>query len=217
MKVLILAGGKGSRLRPLTNFTPKPLIKYRKKEILKHIIDHLSKFSVKEVNLLIGKYFKKFTSFKLKQNFKNKVQITLIKTGLNSDILKRILLMKNKVSSNFLLLYGDIIADVNLKSLLYFHNKNKKKITITVIPYKSEFGLVSLDEKNNLTSFKEKPFSKYYANIGFFIFEKEHFDLLRKYSDWETALKCLVKLKKIKCYIHKGNFHTINSYRDLVD
>lgn len=215
MQIFILAGGKGSRLRPLTNIVPKPLIEYKNKEILQHIIDHLNKFSVKEINVLIGNFFKKFKSFQLKKNIKNKIQINLIKTGLNSDILERILSMENKVTSNFLLLYGDTIADVNLKNLLNFHNKNKKKITVSVISYKSDFGLISIDKKNNANSFKEKPFSKYYINIGFFIFEKEHFNILRKYSDWETALNCLIKLKRIKCYIHKGNFHTINNYRDL--
>tara|TARA_A100000164_G_C21883335_1_gene761407 strand:- start:557 stop:1210 length:654 start_codon:yes stop_codon:yes gene_type:complete len=215
MQVLILAGGKGTRLRPLTNLTPKPLIKYKNKEILKHITDHLSKFSVKEVNVLIGQYFKKFRSYKLKENINKKIKINIIKTGSNSDILKRILLTENIIRSNFLLLYGDTIADVNLRSLVSFHNKNKKKITISVIPYRSDFGLISLDNKNNINSFKEKPFSKYYINIGFFIIEKEHFSLLRKYSDWETALQELVKKKKVKCYIHKGNFHSINNFRDL--
>jgi NDP-sugar pyrophosphorylase family protein len=215
MNVFILAGGKGSRLYPLTKYTPKPLIKYKKKEILKHIINHLKKFSVKEVNVLVGSNFAKYKKFQIKENIRNKIHINIIKTGANSDILKRILLIKNKVTSNFLLLYGDTIANVNLNSLLNFHNKNKKKITLSVIPYKSDFGLISLDKKNNIISFKEKPFSKYFINIGFFLFEKKHLNFLSKYSNFESALENLVKFNKIKSYIHKGNFHTINNYRDL--
>ena len=154
MKVVILAGGLGTRLSEYTHSIPKPMINIKGKPMIYYIMKHFSKHGFNEFYLALGykkeiikKYFKK-NSFGWK--------INLIDTGnktMTGGRLKR--LTKYLDKKKFFLTYGDGISNVNIKKLLKFHNKNKKLVTMTVVRPPARFGAVKL--KGNLVKyFKEK-------------------------------------------------------------
>ena len=161
MKVVILAGGLGSRLGEYTNKIPKPLIKIDEKPIIHHIIDYYSSYGYKEFIIALGylgnkikKYFIDLNNFerdleinysKNEINFlspkKNNWKIKLIDTGINSLTGLRLKkLEKYLKNEDFLLTYGDGLSDIDLNKLIQFHKKNKKTITLSAVKPTTRFG-----------------------------------------------------------------------------
>ena len=154
MKVVILAGGLGTRLSEYTHSIPKPMIDIKGKPMIYYIMKHFSKYGFKEFYLALG-YKKEI----VKRYFKNNSfgwKINLVDTGNNTMTggrLKRLTKYLNK--EKFFLTYGDGISNVNLKKLLKFHNNNNKLVTLTAVRPPARFGAVKL--KGNLVKyFKEK-------------------------------------------------------------
>ena len=191
MKVVILAGGLGTRLSEYTKTIPKPMVKIGKLPIIIHIINHYASYGLKDFYIATGyksnvikKYFKQF-----KRNgeaFKTKIlnkscNITIVDTGkksLTGGRLKRIKKYLQK-DENFMFTYGDGISDVNIKKLLKFHVKRKKLITVTAVRPPARFGEIILKRKN-VIGFKEKPqVTKGWINGGFFVAKKEFLNLIK--------------------------------------
>ena len=125
MKCVILAGGKGTRISEYTSSIPKPMIRIGSKPIIEHIINYYSKFGFNDF-IIAGGYKQSI----IKKYFKKKkfsVKIKVIDTGLSSLTGKRLIRLKHELKDTFMLTYGDGLSDVNLKKLLNFHKKNKKK------------------------------------------------------------------------------------------
>ena len=195
MKVVILAGGLGTRLSEYTRSIPKPMIDIKGKPMIYYIMKHYSKYGFNEFYLAIG--YKKEV---IKRYFKNNDfgwKINLIDTGnktMTGGRLKRLTKYLNK--EKFFLTYGDGISNVNLKKLLKFHNKNKKLVTLTAVRPPARFGAVKL--KGNLVKyFKEKSkLDEGWINGGFFVIEPK---FLKYIKDDKTFLertplkKCLKK------------------------
>ena len=144
MKVVILAGGLGTRLPEYTKKVPKPMVKVNNKPILIHIINHYIKFGFKDFIIAAGykaNVIKKY--FKLSPIKKCKVQI--IDTGIKSMTGGRLKRLKKYLGSDtFMMTYGDGLSNVNLKKLLEFHYKNKKLITLTAVRPPARFGAIKL-------------------------------------------------------------------------
>ena len=214
MKVVILAGGKGTRISEYTSSIPKPMIKIGDKPIIEHIIDYYKKFSFNDFIIasgykseIIKKYFKK-------KKYKN---IKVINTGINSLTGKRIKKLQKYLNHNtFLLTYGDGVSNINLDKLIRFHKKNKKIATMTVVHPPARFGEVKF-RKNLITSFKEKPqLKKGWINGGFFVFEPKFFNILNFKNvmlEREPITK-LVKKKQINAYSHNGFWYCMDNLRD---
>ena len=168
MKVVILAGGKGTRIAEYTKTIPKPMIKIGNKPIIEHIIDHYKKYDLKEFIIASG-----YKSFILKKYFKKQkyLNIKVIDTGKETLTGKRIKkLEKFLKNETFMLTYGDGLTNLNLNKLYKFHKKNKKIATMTIVHPPARFGEVQC-EKNVIKSFKEKPqLQKGWINGGFFCF-----------------------------------------------
>ena len=168
MKIIILAGGKGTRISEYTKTIPKPMIKINKKPILLHIINHYTKFGFKDFYIALGykknvitKFFKNFKKINKPFNFKikkKKILITLSDTGENTLTGGRLKRMKKfiKKDENFMFTYGDGVSNVNLKKLSLFHKKNKKIITVTAVRPPARFGEITI-RKQRVIKFKEKP------------------------------------------------------------
>ena len=176
MKVVILAGGLGTRISEYTKTIPKPMIKIKKKPILHHIMDHYAKFGFHEFYIALGykghvirEYFKKK---KLK-----KWKINLIETGRNTMTGGRLKKLKKLIGNEtFMLTYGDGLSDVNLKNLLKFHKKLKKITTLTVVRPPARFGAVKI-KGSKVLYFKEKSrLDEGWINGGFFVMEPEIFN-----------------------------------------
>ena len=180
MKIIILAGGFGTRLSEYTHSIPKPMVKIGKKPIVEHIMRHYIKYGYNEFILATGykskifkKYFKNFKRTKLPFAHtidKKKCIINIVDTGLNTLTGGRLKRIKNFIedSENFMFTYGDGVSNINIKKLVDFHKKSKKIITVTAVRPPARFGEIVL-KKNSVYSFKEKPqVTNGWINGGFF-------------------------------------------------
>ena len=213
LTILVLAGGKGLRLKPITESIPKPLVKINKKEILSYVIEHLIQYNFENFFILTGYKYKLIEKF-IHKKFKKNSKIKTIFTGVNSDISKRIKKVLNKVSENVLICYGDTLADVNIKKLQKIQ-KLKKKTIISTFQYKSSFGIIELNDNNEILNYLEKPKLNLYINIGYILIKKDKLKKISKFKNFQNFLKYLVNKDKVFSNIHKGNHTTVNTINEL--
>ncbi|MBC8302730.1 MAG: NTP transferase domain-containing protein [Pelagibacterales bacterium] len=213
LSVIILCGGEGQRLMPLTQKVPKPLIKIRNKAIIEYIISHFKKFKVSKIIIASGYKDKLIKNFFKKKNRK----IKIINTGLNTSIIGRIKKIENHLEENIILCYGDTLVDINLNKLINLYAKDRTKFLVSSYELKSSFGILSTNKKNFVTKFKEKPKLGVWFNVGYFLFSKSYFKDLKKFNKFENFLTYLVKKKNLKTFKHKGKHITINTISELED
>ena len=214
MKVVILAGGKGSRLSEITKSIPKPMVRVGRKPIIEHIINYYMKFGFKDFiiasgykHLIIKNYFKKK---------KISANIEVINTGAETLTGSRIKKLASKLTETFMLTYGDGLSNVNLKELLRFHKKENKMITLTAVHPPARFGELSINNAT-VTSFKEKPqLQKGWINGGFFVIEPEFLNLIEKKNVMleRTPLLRAVKKKQLVAYNHNDFWFCMDTLRD---
>ena len=228
MKIIILAGGKGTRISEYTKTIPKPMIKIGNRPILIHIINHYTNYGYKDFYIALGykkniilDYFKKFK--KIDKPFlhtvnKKKIRITLSYTGENTLTGGRIKRMKKFINKNedFMFTYGDGVSNVNIKKLYSFHKKNKKLVTVTAVRPPARFGEITL-KKSRVTSFKEKPqVSEGWINGGFFVAKYNFFNLIKgdKTILEKEPLEIASKKKQLYAFTHKGFWKCMDTFRD---
>jgi len=215
LTTLILCGGRGERLKPITNKIPKPLIKIDKKEILSYILSHLITYQVNNCIVLTGYKHKLIHSF-LKKNFKKKIDC--LYTGQKTDIIKRIKKSLKYAKKFVLLCYGDTLLDLNVNKLIKFHQKINNVNTMTIFEASTDFGVVEFNSKNLVTKFSEKPNLNLWINVGYFIFERDELiKLCNRFSSFKSLLNFLGKKSRIKAFKHNGKHITINSAIELED
>tara|TARA_B100000575_G_scaffold290836_1_gene295333 strand:+ start:997 stop:1692 length:696 start_codon:yes stop_codon:yes gene_type:complete len=214
MKCVILAGGKGTRISEYTKTIPKPMIKIGKKPILEHIINYYVKFGFKDFIIAGGYKFSVIKNyFKKKKKF---VNIKVIDTGLSSLTGKRLFKLKKELNDTFMLTYGDGLSNVNIKKLLKFHKKHKKKITMTAVHPPARFGELEIN-KNLVKKFEEKPqLQKGWINGGFFVIEPEFINFIGNKNVMleRSPLNKAVKSKNLMAYKHTGFWFCIDTLRD---
>ncbi len=215
MKVVILAGGLGTRLSEYTKAIPKPMVKINGKPILIHIINHYLKYGFNDFYIALGykgNYIKNF--FKKK---KLKYKINLIDTGLKTMTGGRLKRLKNIIGDEtFLLTYGDGLSNVNLGKLVRFHNKNKKLITLTAVRPPARFGAIKI-AGNRVKTFKEKSkLDEGWINGGFFVVESKFLDFIKKDTTFleKEPLERASKKKQLIAYKHYGFWQCMDTKRD---
>jgi len=228
MKVIILAGGKGTRISEYTKTIPKPMIKIGKKPILIHIIEHYFKYGNKDFYIALGykskivqNYFKNFIKFDKPFFYKiNKVKIsiTLSYTGKNTLTGGRIKRMSKFIeeNENFMFTYGDGVSNVNIKKLVKFHKKNKNLITVTAVRPPARFGEITI-ANNQVSSFKEKPqVTEGWINGGFFISNFNFFKFIKGNNTIleREPLEKAAKKKQLYAFKHKGFWKCMDTLRD---
>ena len=139
IKVVLLCGGKGERLYPLTNDIPKPLVKIKEKSILSHIIDHLFKFNMTDLVILTGYKSDKIESY-IDEKYSS-ANIQIIDSG-DVDIIQRLKDALPYIEGDFMVLYGDTISNIDISNLKQFHRLSKYPVTMAVWPLISQFGIV---------------------------------------------------------------------------
>ena len=205
MKVVILAGGFGTRLSEYTDSIPKPMVPIGGKPILEHIMDIYSHYGHREFYIALGykgdviqDYFKK-----IKKNWK----VNLIETGsdtLTGGRLKR--LEKYLSKESFLLTYGDGISNININDLIKFHRSHNKIVTISAVRPPARFGSLSL-EGSEVLKFKEKTqLGESWINGGFFVINPTFFKFLKDDNTVleKEPLEEITQLKEIKAFRHEG-------------
>lgn len=214
MKVVILCGGKGTRMGKDLEGLPKALISIGDKPIIWHIMKYYAHFGFNDFLLCLGykgeeivKYFKRDKQFKIK----------FVDTGLETNTGGRIKKIEKHINSDiFFATYGDGLSDLNLKSLLKLHIMHKKIATLTVVRPYSTFGIVGIDSHSGLvTHFDEKPILDHWINGGFFIFNREIFSYIKKDDILEkNSFSRLVEKKEIFAYKHYGFWECMDTYKD---
>lgn len=221
-KVLILAGGKGTRFSEKTIKQPKPLIKIGRNPLIWHIMSHYSNYDLTDFIVLAGYKYKEFYKEFKKYKYKN-WSIKVLNTGLNTETGSRVLKAKNYLNKNedndyFYLTYGDGVSNVNIKNSLRLFKKKKKIGLVTTVRPPNRFGLVRSDRQNQVISFKEKfKKDKGWINAGFFIFDHKIFNYIedKKNSVLEKKpLERLVRIKNLITYKHKGFWQCCDNKKD---
>ena len=205
MKVVILAGGFGTRLSEYTDTIPKPMVPIGNKPIIEHIMGIYAKYGHKEFYLALG--YKGDVIKKHFKNFKKDWKINLIDTGSDTFTggrLKR--LEKHLKDETFLLTYGDGVADINVNELINFHKKHKKMVTISAVRPPARFGSLSLNG-SEVIKFKEKTqLGESWINGGFFVINPDFFSLLENDKSVleSKPLETATNLKELRAYKHEG-------------
>ena len=214
MKVVILAGGKGTRLSEYTKLIPKPMMKIVKIPIIVRIIKYYYKFGFKDFIIATG-YKKKVIEKYFSKNLKS-LNIKTIDTGLNSMTGGRIKFLKNFLNSTFLLTYGDGLSNVNLKKLIKFHKQNKYFVTLTAVRPPARFGGIKISGKR-VKYFKEKSkLDEGWINGGFFVMEPKIFNYIKNSKTIleQYPLEKLSSQKKLGAYKHNGFWQCVDTIRD---
>lgn len=237
MKVVLLAGGFGTRLAEYTETIPKPMVTIGGKPILWHIMRHYSRFGFKEFYLALGyksdfvkDYFLKYrslsTDFTVNLNtgcvttHQSDVEdwsVTLIDTGINSMTGGRVRRLKKFICGDtFLLTYGDGLSNINVDDLIKFHRSHGKMVTVTAVRPSARFGELNIRD-GSVTSFREKPqMDQGWINGGFFVVEPSFLDLI---DGDETVLEHeplerVAKMGQLMAYQYDGFWQCMDTKRD---
>jgi len=244
LKAVILCGGQGTRLREETEFKPKPMVLIGGIPVLWHIMKIYSQYGISDFVLCLG-----YRGDMIKQYFLNQElmgrdftislrdgkkvihdgaaesedwNITLADTGANAMTGARVKRIEKYIDGDdFLLTYGDGLADVNVKNVIDFHKKTGTIGTLTGVNPQSRFGMVKTDENGVVTEFVEKPVMfNDYVNGGFYVFKKDFFDTLGNEDSCVLETEPLAKLaqkRQLSMYKHTGFFHAMDTYKDYLD
>lgn len=237
MKVIILAGGFGTRLSEYTDVIPKPMVPIGGKPILWHIMNHFARFNHNDFYIALGykaevvkEYFLNYRSLnsdftvnletgKITHYNSPKVDwnVTLVNTGANTMTGGRLLRMKEIIGNEtFLLTYGDGLSNVEIDKLIQFHKSHKKMITVTAVHPGARFGELEI-ETGRVISFQEKPqTTQGWINGGFFVIEPSFFDLLENDQTIleKSPLETASKNGELMAYQHEGFWQCMDTKRD---
>lgn len=238
MKVLILAGGYGTRISEESDIRPKPMIEIGGKPILWHIMKYYSSYGFDEFVILLGyksyvikEYFANYylhnsdviidtakQKMEILNNSSENWKITLIDTGLDTMTGGRVKRAKEHIGNEtFFLTYGDGVSDVNITELLNFHKSHKKKMTMTSIQPEGRFGALKIESDNKISNFLEKPKGDgAWINGGFFVCEPSVLDYIK---DDETILEKeplqnLANEGELFSFKHQGFWKCMDTLRD---
>jgi glucose-1-phosphate cytidylyltransferase len=237
MKVIILAGGFGTRLAEYTELIPKPMVQVGGKPILWHIMEIYAKFGHKDFFVALGykaekikEYFLNYTSLnsdfsvdlsngKINPHSVNTVdwKITLVNTGSNTMTGGRVKRMKNFIGNETCMLtYGDGVANIDIDELVKFHKSHGKLITVSAVRPSARFGELELNG-SKVVSFQEKPqLHQGWINGGFFVIEPDFFEYIKDDATLleREPLERAANEGQLMAYSHDGFWHCMDTKRD---
>jgi len=243
MKVVILAGGLGTRLSEETDIRPKPMVEIGGKPILWHIMKTYSFYGYNDFIICLGykgQVIKDFfvnylinnssisvnlsnNAINYYSNVSEKWNIELVDTGENTLTGGRIKKIEHLINEdNFFLTYGDGVSDININSLLEFHKVNNKFCTVSAVKPNARFGVLNINENNLVTKFSEKRDEDVnWINGGYFVCNRDVFNYIDENNDdeiWESApLENLAKDNQLVAYQHNGFWRPMDSLKDKKD
>ena len=215
MKIVILAGGYGTRISEYTKTIPKPMIKIRNKPILVHIMEHYASYGFDNFYIALG-----YKGKVIKDYFKNKKfkwKINLINTGLKTMTGGRLKRLKKYIKNeSFFMTYGDGVSDINLKKLLNFHKKNNKLVTLTAVRPPARFGAIKI-KGNKVKIFKEKDkMDEGWINGGYFVMDSKFLNFIKNDDTFleREPLEKATSLNQLMAFKHKGFWQCMDSKKD---
>lgn len=242
MKVVILAGGLGTRLSEETDLRPKPMVEIGGRPILWHIMKTFSHWGMGDFVILTGykshvikdyfiNYYTRYSDITIDMannaveihNHRNEPwKVTMLYTGPDTMTGGRIIQAKEFLKDErFLLTYGDGVSDVNINKLIENHKKSEKIATLTAVQPSGKFGALSIENDGSISSFEEKPRGDgAWINGGFFVLEPGIFDYIKNSPDTIFEREPLAKLAKdgeLNAYKHEGFWRAMDTLKDKND
>jgi len=215
MKVILLAGGFGTRLPEYTKTIPKPMINIAGKPMLLHIMKLYAKYGFKDFYIALG-----YKGEIIKKFFNKKFfdwNINFVETGKNTMTGGRLKRLKKYIGKEtFMMTYGDGLSNINLKKLLKFHKKNKKLVTLTAVRPPARFGALKLKGRY-VNYFKEKSrLDEGWINGGFFVMEPEFLKLIKNDNTYleREPLEKVTKKRQLAAFRHEGFWQCMDTKRD---
>jgi glucose-1-phosphate cytidylyltransferase len=243
MKVVLLAGGLGTRLTEETTIKPKPMVEIGGKPIIWHIMKIYSYYGFNDFVICLGykghiikEYFINYFLYnsditvelhnnQLDIHYTNSesFKVTLVDTGNDTNTAGRIKKIKKYITEeNFMLTYGDGVSDIDINKLIAFHQEQGKLATLTAIQLPGRFGSVTIEDDNSISSFWEKGNSEdFWINGGYFILNKRIFDYLEgdmELIQWEKKpLTDIAHDGQLAAYKHYGYWKAMDAMRDKIE
>jgi glucose-1-phosphate cytidylyltransferase len=239
VKVVILCGGQGTRMREETEFKPKPLVDVGGRPILWHIMKHYSHYGHRDFVLALGykgdmikEYFLNYEAMNnnftinlanrrlltFHDNMRDDWNVTLVDTGIETNTGGRIKRVQSFIEDDdFFCTYGDGVSNLDLDALYKFHKGHGRVATLTGLHPVSKFGVFQHAEDHLVTGFKEKPRMDDLVSGGFFVFKRRIFDYLNDNSVLETEpLERLTQERQLAVHVHDGFWQSMDTYKDAL-
>lgn len=218
MKTFVLCGGEGTRLRPYTYKTPKPMLSVAGKPILQYVIENLKKNGLTDLVLSVGYLHTQIIDY-FGDGKKFGVTIEYLIEDKPMNTAGSILPKKNEIKETFIVVMGDHISNVDVKSMIDFHKKNKATVTLALLKHetKIEFGVVELDKNDHrIKQFIEKPTIENYISIGMYVFEPEIFKYIKEKEDFAKNVfpRLLKESQTINGFTVHGMWHDVGRVND---
>jgi glucose-1-phosphate cytidylyltransferase len=243
MKVVVLCGGQGTRLREETEFRPKPLVEVGGRPILWHIMKGYAHYGFQRFVLCLGyrgnmikEYFLNYDAmnndFSICLGHGNQIvphgrheehayEVTLVDTGIDSMTGARIKRVQPYLDGDcFMATYGDGLSDINIRSLIDYHNSHGRLATVSTVRPVSRYGIVGVERDGVVSNFVEKPQIDGWASAGFFVFKRQVLDYLSADPSCvleQEPLQRLAKDGELMAYRHEGFFYAMDTYRELLN
>ena len=242
MKVVLLAGGFGTRLSEETNVRPKPMVEIGGKPILWHIMKIYSSYGFNEFVVLLGykgyhikEYFTNYflhqsdvtvdlkdNSMEVHNNHSEPWKVTLLDTGLHTMTGGRIKKAQDFIGEeSFMMTYGDGVSNININELIKFHKTHGQAVTMSSVQPDGRFGALNINNENKIKEFREKPKGDgNWINAGFFVCNSEVFDYIDSDEGMvfeEAPLQRLAQDGKLYTYKHTGFWKPMDSLKDKSD
>jgi glucose-1-phosphate cytidylyltransferase len=234
MKIIILCGGEGTRLKEETEFRPKPLVEVGGRPIVWHIMKIYSHYGFNDFILALGYKGEMISNYFAGGKNQDGFKVTCVDTGLKSLTGERIRQVANLLDGEeFMVTYGDGVANINIKKLLEFHKSQKTVGTITGVHPATRFGLIEKDDatkkikgfhqvtivsmsrdSGNVQEVRHIP-SKDYINGGFMVFKKDFLNYLKPDSMLEEAFVPLIEKQELSVFEHEGPWKAMDTYKDV--
>jgi glucose-1-phosphate cytidylyltransferase len=216
--VVILCGGRGTRLSQRTESIPKALVEIGGRPILWHVIGIYAEHGFRRFLLLTGYKGERIDEWVGQTGWPGDVEVSCVDTGLDTPTGGRIKLAQERVGAQpFAATYADGVADIDLRALVDFHREGGSRATVTVVRPELQFGVAEVGEGDLVRGFHEKPRVDSWINGGFFCFEPEVFDYLAEDSVLEREpLERLAADGELRAYRHRGFWDCMDTYKDAV-
>jgi glucose-1-phosphate cytidylyltransferase len=242
MKVVILCGGRGTRLREETEFRPKPLVEIGGRPILWHIMKIFGHYGLHDFLLCLGykgnlikEYFLNYEAMNndivvqlgsrssvkyLGEHGEQEYTVTLVDTGAEAQTGARVKRIERHLDGHpCVVTYGDGLADIDIHALLAFHKGHQRLATVTTVRVPGRFGVIDAAADGTVERFREKPTQDAWISAGYMVFERGVFDYLQTDDACTLEREPLERLARdgqLMAYRHLGEFHPMDTYRDHV-
>jgi glucose-1-phosphate cytidylyltransferase len=217
--VVILCGGRGTRLQEHTQAIPKPLVEIGGLPIVWHVIQLYAVQGFRRFLLATGYRGELIERFAATQTWPAGVSVECVQTGLETQTGGRIKLLESRLAGEqrFCATYADGLADIDLDALLRFHHEHGALASMTVVRPQLQFGVTELDGDGRVNGFREKPPSEHWINGGFFCFDAAVLERLQPDSVLERApLEQLAAAGELRAFRHEGFWECMDTYKDAV-